>query len=164
MADSIDITVDWKALEVALKAAPDRLKASELRRILRAELKPVVNAARRMVPVRKGGVGIKRTIGKRLAQKGHSGFRKPGNLKKSIGVVASRKNAQVWARPRFGIGQTYDGYYGHMVHNGTQRTNYSTPFMRMAYNQQKAGMLNSSAKSVARAVAKALDRLNAKVK
>ena len=84
----------------------DRQRLSETRKILRRVAMGTVRVARSEAPI---------------AKRAHVARREriqPGNLRKSIGVIAgkSRENAVVYAGPRVKRGQK--GWYGHFVELG----------------------------------------------
>lgn len=160
--DNLGVKLKWDLLKNELKKAPDKVKVRELRRVMRAELDIVVKTARQHTPVRDNKKAISRgsRIKKGISQER---FREPGNLQKSIGIIASRKRAALYVRPRFGNKQKYDGFYGHMVHNGTRFTTKKTPFMSRAYEATKNVVGTQLDKKVARAIAKSLTNLGVTV-
>jgi len=163
MNDGLDLKLNWTALQNELKKAPEKVKVRELRRVMRAELSVVVQSVRQFVPVRKKTSGIKRTFQKRGAAKSSKILRAPGNLKKSIGIIASRKTATLFVRPLFGASKKYDGFYGHMVHNGTVNTKTKTAFMDQAYAATKSIVGANLSAKVTKSIAKSLSNLGAKV-
>jgi HK97 gp10 family phage protein len=90
--------------------ANDKDKKSEILLILRQVARPTLDAARSLVPVSKKPhmVSGKRT--KKIIQ--------PGALKKSLGTITGRraKNPTIYVGPR--AKGTFDGWYGHFVHDG----------------------------------------------
>lgn len=112
MSNTIQIDVQgFDKLTAQLKQlASDKDKKTEVLLILRQIARPTLDAARSLVPVSKKPhmVSGKRT--KKIIQ--------PGALKKSLGTITGRRsiNPTIYVGPR--AKGTFDGWYGHFVHDG----------------------------------------------
>jgi len=121
------------------KISSDVDKKREIRKILRAALKPTVQAAQAAAP-EADRVIIRRVKG------GNKEYRyEPGNLKKSIGyiTVRSMRYATVEVGARAGSRKKYDGYYGGFVHEGTKYISKAVPYLDIA--MKKTGGAASAA-------------------
>jgi len=142
----------FNLLRAKIKQLPDKVKRSELLKVLRVVAEPTVKAARGTVPVSKKPhlQSGKRT--RKLIQ--------PGNLKKSIGKIVAKRNkvdAVLVVGPR--VKGKHDGWYGAFVEGGTinQKPN---PFMNRAYKQTKGKVTADAEAKVSAYVQKQINRLS----
>ena len=115
----VEVEVHMGDLLKKLKTLPEKVQKKVLSGAVRASAKPIVDEARRLVPVR------------------------TGNLKKSIGVTKARTKGttmRFYVSPR--KGGKYDGWYGHFVELGT-RHNAPHPFLRPAYEAKASEAIHA---------------------
>lgn len=128
------VTVELKGFEQVekeLKALPIRVKKQVMQTAATKASKIVVSNARAFAPVGSrihsyySGGQIARTF-------------KPGNLKKSIVKLPKRKvgNAVIVGAIT-GKNEPYDGYYAHMVHEGTANGIRPNRFMQRAWDASR---------------------------
>jgi len=149
-----------KELRKILEKLPEKVDVRLLNAAGRRAAKPLVRSARRKAPS------------------------KTGNLRKSIGTRARRAEngvSTIVIGPRTGKRQKFDGWYAHFVEFGTRGIvryntkhrkkgqrykpdNKAKPFMRPAYDQEKANMMKEYEKEVAFVTQKYLDKQAAKMK
>lgn len=144
-------------LQKQIKRLDDRVKRSEVLKILGQVANPTVKAARSQAPISSAPhvQGGKRTY--KVIQ--------PGNLKKSIGKIRGKRgsakvNAILYVGPR-AKGRKNDGWYGMFVHGGTKLQS-ANPFMDRAYNQTKGQVTADAEKRVKKYIDKQVIRLSTK--
>jgi len=150
--DVVEIT-GFRELQAKIKVLPDKVKRKELLKIMGQVANPTVKAARSNAPISK----------KPHLQSGKRSYRviQPGNLKKSIGKITSRRNkvnAVLYVGPR-SKGRKNDGWYGMMVHGGTKHQK-ANAFMDRAYNQTKGKVTADAEVKVAKYIQKQITRLS----
>lgn len=126
-----------------------------LRQVMRRQAKPVMDRMKSLVPVSEtGGVSQKYT------SRQHA----PGYLKKTIGIVVSRKGKPpiVWIGPRFT--RKFDPWYAHlpqMVHKVGRggKTTKRTEFVTDAWNQTKAQVMAGVLKDTERMLQEQINKL-----
>lgn len=142
-------------LDELLAVMPASLGRSVMLRALRNAAKPLRTEMRMLAPrlefkgrfwqVEGGGARIYRWGDDRL---------EPNHLKKSIGVLAAKKNKHIpaiWIGPRKKIGFKYNAFYRHWVEYGTSRTK-ATPFIRRAYDSKGDEVLKNLKDSVVKII------------
>jgi len=159
MSGEIELIGD-KELRKVLEKLPEKVDVRLLNAAGRRAMKPFVKSARRKAPSR------------------------TGNLRKSIGTRAMRPVngvSTIVGGPRTGKRQKYDAWYSHFVEFGTKGVvRYNTkrykkgqryksdskakPFIRPAYDQEKANMMKEYEKEVAFVTQKYLEKQAAKMK
>ena len=110
----IDIDIHMGDLLRQLNKLPEKMQNRIIKGAVRASAKPIVQEAKRLVPVR------------------------TGNLKKSIGVSSRRGSktvVRVSVSPR--RGGKHDGYYGMWIEFGTKKMQ-PHPFLRPAFERKGA--------------------------
>lgn len=155
MAKSLIEIEGFDKLQSKLKQLPDKVKKSEVLKILGQVANPTVKAARTQAPKSK----------KPHVQSGTRTYKiiQPGNLKKSIGKIRGKKgsakvNAVLYVGPR-SKGRKNDGWYGAMVHGGTKHQT-ANPFMNRAYNQTKGQVTAEAEVKIAKYIDKQVARLS----
>jgi HK97 gp10 family phage protein len=133
-----------------LEKLPSALRDDTRKKILRSAAKPLIEAARSNIKDSKSGHTryARSQKGKRLpkGQGKKIATYKPGNLRRSIGIISLRKSSNVFVGPRFKkspsgdySGGRYDGYYAWILHEygggGKKGRGTPNPFMRKAYDQ-----------------------------
>ena len=169
----VDVIGFDKLTDQLKKLADDKDKKRETLAILRMVARPTVQSAKQLVPVspKAHWVSGKRT--KKLVQ--------PGSLRKSIGLITGRKakNPTIYAGPR--AKGSFDGWYGHFVHDGhavyqrgfrrkrTAGANNSAgiksrtkamPFMTNAYKATDGVVTADAEKRMAAFIQKKIDKLS----
>ena len=121
---------------------PDKMKRTEINKVLRREAKPTMQKARSLTPVIKSG----RTI-KRYNKSGkHVATYEPGNLAKSIKTITvskrvSKGNPRVVVGPKVGKrGKmiNHDGYYAWFLIRGTKHIKARKNWIHEAFNTSGA--------------------------
>ena len=108
----VDVKIKMKDLLKELDKLPEKIKNRIVKGAVRASAKPIIEEARRLVPVR------------------------TGNLRKSIGVTKRRDKGSVVTfsvSPR--KGGKYNGYYGYFLELGTKKMS-PHPFLRPAFENR----------------------------
>ena len=153
MSKSVIQVEGFKELSAKLKVLPDKVKRKELLKILGQVANATVAAAKSFSPVSK----------KPNVQSGKRTYKviQPGNLKKSIGKIISKRNkvnAVLYVGPR-SKGRKNDGWYGAMVHGGTKKQ-AANPFMDKAFNTTKGQVTADAEVKVAAYIQKQINRLS----
>lgn len=122
--------------------------------VLKSAARPTLKAAKREAPVSQAP-HHRYSNGKIVATY------EPGNLRKSLGVITvkDRKNASIIVAPRAGAKRKFDGYYAHMVHEGTVNQP-ANPFMERAFAQTKGQVSNDAARRTAKVVQRQINQLS----
>lgn len=147
----------------AVKDLEDRLKKKVLLEAYKKASKPLIAAAKSLVPV--GDTAYKDRKGRwkhiNLPYKRYRNGKvvatyMPENLKKSIGFFQPRRKRSnsivAYVGPKSGRGK-YDGYYGHMVEFGTKYMR-AQPYLRPAYERTKVVVKASISLQVLAAIKK----------
>ena len=156
--------------------ANDKQKKQAILPVLRAVASGTVKVAKNEAPVSKRKHVISGSRTKKIIT--------PGNLKKSIGVIAGKRgkakeNPTVYVGPR--AKGSFDGFYGAWVEKGhnvyragfkrkrkksasngsgvTKRTK-AVPFMQRAYQQTKGQVTSDAEKRVAKVIQRQIDKLS----
>lgn len=109
--------------------ANDKSKKREVLLLLRQVANPTLKAARLFAPV------------SRKKHKARGKLIEPGTLKKSLGTITGKsENPTILVGPR--VKGSFDGWYGHFVHEGVNL--YNKGFKR---NRRGLGTNNAAAKS-----------------
>ena len=143
----------FKEFEAQLKTLPDKVKKSELNKILGQVATPTLNAAKSLAPVSK-----KVHLQKRKNQK-FGTYINPGTGKKSLAKKALTKtpNAVVSVSPRSRKGA--DGFYlRQFVIPGTKKI-AANSFIEAAYKQTKGQVTADAERKVTNYLQKQIDRL-----
>jgi len=176
MAKDVVELKGFNELQAKIKLLPDKVKRKELLKILGQAANSTVKAARLAAPRsnKKHVISGKGRLPKVI---------QPGNLKKSIGKIKSKRNkenAVLYVGPR-SHGRKHDGWYGAIVHGG--RNIYKTgfkrshksgadnsrgaksrvapnEFMSRAYQITKGQVSNEAEAKVAKYIQKQIDRLS----
>lgn len=130
-------------MEKLLKELPDRLSYKALKHAMKTVSKPLVRAMKSAAPKsRKRTFITAHRDYKKGAYMTALKFHKPGELRRSIGIVMGKKKAgqppQLWVGPRFGrkaSGQN-DGWYFHFLEYGTDKMP-AQPFIRPTYDRTR---------------------------
>lgn len=132
---SINFNFENEKLLDSLKQFPKNIQKNILVGAVRAATKPLVEAAKDYVPVDKG------------------------ILKKSIGVhrKKTKDKSQVWFTVSPRKGGKYDGFYGHMVENGTSKM-AAQPFLRPAFESQDNASIDAATKYMAERIDKEIEK------
>ena len=130
-------------LEKILRELPDRLSYNALKAAMKKVAKPLVTSMKSLAPKSRKAVFI---TAHRDFRKGalmtRLKYHKPGELRRSIGIVMGKKKSgrapYMWIGPRFGKKATgaNDGWYFHFLEYGTVRQP-PQPFIRPAYDRTK---------------------------
>jgi HK97 gp10 family phage protein len=163
---SFQIKIDQKSVDQVIKTLeklPVALRDDVRKKILRTAAKPLIAAARANV---KDSSGIHKRYPKLVGKKAGKGKGKPlatytpGNLRRSIGIIALKKTTNIYVGPRVkkdasGVysGGRYDGYYAHIVELGGKHFD-KKPFMRPAYEATKDTVIKLIADGCRKAVDK----------
>lgn len=127
-------------MQGAIKGLPDKMKRTELLKIMRRVAKPTAEAAKRNLKSRNV----------------------TGVLEKSIGNITSKnkKYPNILVGPR--IKGKHGGYYGHLVEfgHGGPKPAPARPFMRPAYDETKGQVTADAAAKVAAYLEKRANQLN----
>lgn len=153
----------------------DRQKVTEIKKVLRKVAMGTVKVARRKAPVSKRPHTVSGQRTKKVIQ--------PQALSKSIGVINGRDrvNPTVFAGPR--AKGTFDGWYGHFVHDGhnvyagafkrkrstsgkakafnalgAKKRTKANPFMDEAYNETKGQVTQEMESQVTKVIQRTIDR------
>jgi len=166
MAKTIEV-IGMDEINRFLDEIPDKILAFKFVQDTYAEVLKmgVVKEAQRLAPV-----GTKEVISRQYASRTH----KPGNLKRSIGVVRgkSKKYPSVYAGPKsrnvFGKGaSSYDGWYAHMIEFGHAGRDGKPippkPFMRPAWDIWKGRTMDLVALGYTKQLIRATKRLQRKL-
>jgi HK97 gp10 family phage protein len=142
----------FNELSAKIKQLPDKVKRSELLKILGQVANPTVAAARGFAPQSKKAHVISGSRTRKIIQ--------PGNLKKSIGKIVAKRNrvdAVLVVGPR--AKGKHDGWYGAFVNSGTVKQQ-ANPFMDKAYSATKGKVTADAEAKVSKYVQKQIDRLS----
>ncbi|MBW1612410.1 MAG: HK97 gp10 family phage protein [Deltaproteobacteria bacterium] len=132
-----------KEMERILRELPDRLSYNALKSAMKKVAKPLITAMKSRAPK-----SSKQTFLTAHRHYSKGAFmtklkrHRPGELRRSIGIVMGKKKAgrapYMWIGPRFGRKATgdNDGWYFHFLEYGTMRQP-PQPFIRPAYDSTK---------------------------
>lgn len=143
---------------------------SDLQRRLE-RMADTTQARRAIIPVLKSAARPTLVVAKQLAPVGDRVHRRysggavvgtyyPGNLSKSLGIltVKDRKNASIIVAIRAGKKRKYDGYYGHMVEEGTVNMP-AQPFMGPAFRRTKGKVSKDAEQRVVKVIQNQLNKM-----
>lgn len=147
------ITVEnIESLDKGTKKLLNKLSVKERKKVLRKAAAPIREDARSLISDAPDDVkrySTAKVFGRLKAPKGQGNVVAtyvPGNLRRAIQTLNFRKSEDIFVGPksRKGSGKgvfgtttrTADGYYAHMVHNGTSEF-AGTPFMLLAFQAKK---------------------------
>ena len=141
-ATGASIVLGAKEMELLLKKLPDQpFTGRAMTFILRKAAKPLMQAMKRMAPVSTKKTSV--SAHKHYSQGSFMSrlkFHRPGELKRSIGIVTGKNKKQplMWVGPRYGkkaVGDN-DAWYFHFLEFGTSKMS-AQPFIRPAYDATK---------------------------
>lgn len=157
---NIEMRTDYKATNevlATLSELPREFNAKARRNVLLAASKPLIQSAKSKV--KDSTRNHKRYASGSRNKKGKGAGRviatyTPGNLNRSIGVLPLKKTPDVWVGARvkkspsgsFDSKTRYDGYYAHMVHEGTKRSRKKNPFLVNAFNETSGAVMDGMKK------------------
>jgi HK97 gp10 family phage protein len=141
-------------LQNRLKSLPDKVKRSEVLKILGQAANTTVKAAKKLAPVSK-----KPHIQKRKGQR-FGIYITPGNLSKSIGKKTMSRSRVPMLVVRARSHKKNDGWYGRqMIIRGTKKIE-SNPFIDKAFEETKGKVAAEAEQKVAKYIQKRIDKLN----
>ena len=156
MSKSLVEIQGFKELEAKLKLLPDKVKRTELLKVLGQVANPTLAAARRIAPI-SDQVHYRYVKGGKIAIT-------PGNLRKSIKKITARRskiNPVLYVGAK--AGKTPDGYYAHMVvkkgFEGKKRKGQNYDFMKEAFESTQGQVTDDAVNKVAKYIQKQIDRL-----
>jgi len=112
---------------------PEKLHRGIFLRAFRKGFKPLESAIRSKTPIAK-----RDSAGNKLASRNHV----RGNLRRSIGTIVGKgkKYPTAWTGVRFH--PAFDPWYAHFPVGGTRKGVKPNPFVKEAFNQQKATVIS----------------------
>lgn len=131
----VEATFDSTKLLKALAQFPQNIQKNVLTGAIRAGCKPILDEAKRNVPI------------------------DSGNLKKSMGII--KRKSKDKTKVRFSVTPRrkgkYDGYYAHMIEFGTSKQ-VAQPFMRPAFENQDNQSIEASKEYLAKRIDKEVEK------
>lgn len=132
---------DLAKIDRILKEMGEKVGKREVMKAIRKGAKPVVSEAKKKAPVsgKKTFMTAHRHISKGV-QSTRLQLHKPGELKRSIGIISGRGGWSIYIGPRFGRATAAnDAWYAHFVEFGTASTGWgrgikAQPYMRPAWD------------------------------
>ena len=149
----------WEEVIMAIKQMPDKVKANEIKKILRRQAKPALRALDSKTPFRESGRDIKR---------GNNVY-KPGNLKRSNRIKTRGKDyptAFVGAHvPSARAKKTEgSGYYGYFLQYGLGRHKEPNDYVQEARDEVATTLGKSASEELKRYIAKKAIKMGFEVK